>query len=252
VRLQTHSSIADPAFLAKQVASYRQTRTGYLTNPGSDFIAWENLPADLLATLSQSTRDDLKKEFPSDWPTLQHTFADAFYGTGYDMLVGAPTDGRQYVSVLPTLVATFSRGSVTIKSADTSDNPIVASNLLSDKRDQEIAVAAFKRARQIAAAKALRPIMDGAEAYPGPDVKTDAQILKHIMDTASPIWHATGTCKMGTSSDKLAVVDSKARVFGVSRLRVVDASTFPILVPVHPQGTVYALAEKIASNILQG
>lgn len=44
--------------------------------------------------------------------------------------------------------------------------------------------------------------------------------------------------KMGKKSDPLAVVDNKARVFGVSNLRVVDASSFPLLPPGHPQATV--------------
>jgi choline dehydrogenase len=57
---------------------------------------------------------------------------------------------------------------------------------------------------------------------------------------------------MGRSSDPIAVVDSKARVFGVQGLRVVDASSFPLLVPGHPQSTIYALAEKIADDIVGG
>ncbi|TQS32125.1 hypothetical protein Golomagni_07568 [Golovinomyces magnicellulatus] len=181
---------------------------------------------------------------------MQHTFADAWYGTGDDMLVGAPADGKMYVSILPTLVATFSRGSVTINSTDTSDNPVIQSGLLADKRDQEIAVAAFKRARQIGAANAFKEIFTGPEAFPGEKVKTDDQILAHIKRTTSPIWHASGTCRMGRSNDTKAVVDSKAQVYGVKGLRVVDASAFPLLVPCHPQATVYALAEKIAAAIL--
>jgi choline dehydrogenase len=50
----------------------------------------------------------------------------------------------------------------------------------------------------------------------------------------------------------MAVVDSKARVFGVQGLKVVDASSFPLLVPGHPQSTIYALAEKIADDIIGG
>ena len=56
---------------------------------------------------------------------------------------------------------------------------------------------------------------------------------------------------MGRPNDAKAVVDSKARVFGVTGLRVVDASAFPMLPPGHPQATVYMLAEKIADDILQ-
>jgi len=47
----------------------------------------------------------------------------------------------------------------------------------------------------------------------------------------------------------MAVVDAQARVVVVDRLRVVDASAFPLLPPGHTQATVYALAEKIAADI---
>ncbi|KAJ6784578.1 hypothetical protein PWT90_09625 [Aphanocladium album] len=47
--------------------------------------------------------------------------------------------------------------------------------------------------------------------------------------------------------------DIQARVFGVAELRVVDANAFPLLIPGHPSGTVYALADRIAatSSILE-
>jgi choline dehydrogenase len=65
------------------------------------------------------------------------------------------------------------------------------------------------------------------------------------------VYHASCTCKMGKQDDPLAVLDSAARVYGVNNLRVVDASSFPFLVLGHPQSTIYALAEKIADEILK-
>jgi choline dehydrogenase len=50
------------------------------------------------------------------------------------------------------------------------------------------------------------------------------------------LWHPSGTGIMGRTQD-LAVVDSRGRVYGVNRLRVVDASAFAILPPGHPQST---------------
>lgn len=43
---------------------------------------------------------------------------------------------------------------------------------------------------------------------------------------------------MGTANDTMAVLDSRARVFGTEGLRVVDISAFPLLPPGHPQATV--------------
>jgi len=64
------------------------------------------------------------------------------------------------------------------------------------------------------------------------------------------VWHAACTCRMGKEEDPNAVVDSKARVFGIKGLRVVNASSFAFLSPGHPQSTIYALAEKISEDIL--
>jgi choline dehydrogenase-like flavoprotein len=88
------------------------------------------------------------------------------------------------------------------------------------------------------------------EVYPGAKYETDEQILAVLRDTLMTVWHAACTCKMGKPEDKMAVLDSKARVYGVKGLRVVDASAFPVLIPGHPLGTVYALAEKIAHEII--
>ena len=57
---------------------------------------------------------------------------------------------------------------------------------------------------------------------------------------------------MGKAGDEMAVLDSNANVRGVSGLRVVDASSFPLLPPGHPQATIYAFAEKIADVIAKG
>ena len=84
----------------------------------------------------------------------------------------------------------------------------------------------------------MQPILSGPEVFPGLNVTSDKDILAIVMESASSIDHAAGTCAMGKPNDPNAVVDSHARVIGVEGLRVVDASTFPLLPPGHPQGTV--------------
>jgi choline dehydrogenase len=56
---------------------------------------------------------------------------------------------------------------------------------------------------------------------------------------------------MGRENDSMAVLDSRARIIGVERLRVVDASAFALLPPGHPIVTVYGLAEKVSDDILR-
>jgi choline dehydrogenase len=64
-------------------------------------------------------------------------------------------------------------------------------------------------------------------------------------------WHAAATCRMHRVNDSLALVDSKARVIDVSRLRVVDASAFALLPLGHPVSTRYRLAEMISLRIVE-
>ena len=192
-------------------------------------LAFEKLPN---GTISNSTRRALDSTFGPDWPDIELVPFD-------NDLVSLPTDGRNYVSSLVGLVAPFSRGNVTINSTSTLPNPIVSPNWLTDPRDVEVAIAGFKRARQVFSQSGIKGIINGgAEFSPGANVTSDSAILEAIRETSTTISHAAGTCRMGMEGEESAVVDSRGRVFGVEGLRVVDASAFPILPPGHPQGTV--------------
>lgn len=149
-----------------------------------------------------------------------------------------PKDGYQYAAILGVLITTTSRGNVSLVSADTSDLPAINPNWLSTRADQELAIAMFKRIRQAFASEPMRPIVIGDEYDPGNAVTSDSQILNWIRNNIMTLWHPACTCKMGASRDPFAVVNSRAHVYGVNRLRVVDASAFPFLPPGHPQSTV--------------
>ncbi|KAI0390314.1 hypothetical protein F5Y17DRAFT_71379 [Xylariaceae sp. FL0594] len=239
----------DPVYLADVALDYTTNQAGPLTNPVADFLAWEKIPGPLRAQFSPSTLAKLA-QFPADWPEVEYISGNGFIGDFSNFLLIQPSDGRMYASILNVLITPLSRGNVTINSASTADLPTINPAWLEDPADQELAIASYKRARQLFASSGLAPIVAGAEAFPGPQVQTDAQILEAIKNSVMTLWHPACTCKMGKSSDPMAVLDSKARVRGVTGLRVVDASSFPILPPGHPQSTVYMLAEKIAAEIL--
>lgn len=233
----THSKLSDPVFAAEQISLYLTNRTGMSTSTGADILGWEKFPASLQSNFSQSAIDGLNS-FPSDWPDIELLFLDAYSGLQRDFLTGAPQDGQLYGSASAALITPFSRGNVTISSNDTADNPVVSPNYLLDPRDQELAVAAFKRVREIYATDVLQPLLIGPEAFPGANITTDAQILEGIKQSVLTVYHASATNAMGKSTDPNAVVDCEAKVFGVNNLRVVDASAFPFLPPGHPQSTV--------------
>ncbi|KAK3314963.1 hypothetical protein B0H66DRAFT_481610 [Apodospora peruviana] len=230
----------DPIYLADQILQYTLNQSGPLTNPVADFLAWEKIPSPL--RLQQFSPSTLKKlsSYPPDWPEVEYISGSGFVGDFSNFLLVQPTDGRQYATILNVLITPLSRGNVTITSTSTADLPTINPAWLTDKADEELAIAAYKRSRQLfASLSGNGGIVTGPEAYPGPQVQTDEQILEAIRNSLMTLWHPACTCKMGSERDEMAVLDSKARVRGgVSGLRVVDASSFPFLPPGHPQSSV--------------
>ncbi|GKT45266.1 cyclase atC [Colletotrichum spaethianum] len=234
----------DPALNPEFVEEYLKSGTGPYSS-AAGFLAHERLPNSTLASLTQSTRERLAS-VPSDWPQL--SFIAGSFSTG---------PGQTSGTLAAYLPLVFSRGNVTISSASIDVQPVINLNWLSDPADVELAVAAVKRLRAAWASPfANTPGFKTApEALPGDAVQTDKEILEYVRANAGQVWHPVSTVAMGKEEDVQlgkAVVDSRGRVFGVQGLRVADASTFPFSLPGHPQSAVYALAEKIADDIITG
>lgn len=242
VKTPSSTQFNTPAKRAAADASYLRDGTGPLSGTGGEIIGWEKIPRRLI---SQKTAADLDAAVPRDWPDLEILATEGYPGP-------TPPDDGDYVGIDIALVNTFSRGTVSIASASALDAPVIHINFLSDPRDQEILIAAVRRAREIFADKTLAPVLVDDEVAPGNATQSNEDILSYIHKSAQIFFHASTTCKMGKKGESNAVVDSQGRVFGVERLRVVDLSAVPFLPPGHPMATVYALAEKQAVAILTG
>lgn len=143
-----------------------------------------------------------------------------------------------------------SRGTVQLRSADPFEAPAMQPNYLSTELDRRMTVAAVKYARRLAATEPLAGLMK-REFRPGPDVRSDDEILHFCREYGATIFHPSGTARMGPRADPMAVVDERLRVHGVSGLRVVDCSIMPTLVSGNTNVPVVMLAERAADFILQ-
>jgi choline dehydrogenase len=240
VNVLTTSALANPVFSAQAAAQFHAAPPqGMLTNSGADLLAFEKIPTQIRSNFTSAALADLA-QFPADWPELEYIPTSAYYGFQQNYIFEAPTDGYNYATIAAVLVAPLSRGSVSIASANMRDAPIINPNWLTHPTDQAVAVVGYKRARAFFESASMKPVLIGGEYFPGTNtnVTSDSEILAFIRKSFSTVFHASCTCKMGNDSDASAVLDARARVRGVKNLRVVDASSFPLLPPGHPVATV--------------
>ncbi|KAF7932982.1 uncharacterized protein EAE97_008749 [Botrytis byssoidea] len=76
------------------------------------------------------------------------------------------------------------------------------------------------------------------------------EVKRYVKKTGLSNWHPVGTCAM-LPENKGGVVDNNLIVYGISNLRVVDASIMPIVPRSNTQAVVYAVAER-AADIIKG
>lgn len=157
-------------------------------------------------------------------------------------------------SLIAELFGPKSRGSVTLKSADPKDNPVVDHNYLAEELDVLVLSEACKFANEIITeGKGTKEIVDGSwpKGSTHHSHKTREEWVPFVKENATTCYHPAGTCKMGQPDDPMAVLDHELRVRGVKGLRVADTSVMPLLNQGHTQMPAYAIGEK-AADLIKG
>ena len=133
-----------------------------------------------------------------------------------------------------------------ITSNDPAADPIIDPNYLDTELDQKTIVAGIKMLRDIYQQPGFRHLWE-VEMVPGPDVKTDDEILDAARQGGGTVYHCTGTCRMGVDEDAVVTPDLKVR--GIKGLRVVDASVMPLITSANTNAPTYMIAEKAADML---
>lgn len=175
------------------------------------------------------------------------------YYPGYSVKDLAAPDAHNKLTWLILKAHTRNRaGTVTLRSRNPRDTPVINFHYFEEGTDQEgkdlnSLVDAIQFSRRINAR--LTGISSG-DNWPGPDVRTRAQIAQWVRDEA---WghHASCSCRMGAAEDPKAVVDSKFRVRGTRGLRIVDASVFPRIPGYFILMPIYMISQKAAGEIIR-
>jgi choline dehydrogenase-like flavoprotein len=174
----------------------------------------------------------------------------AGYFPGYSRIIAAH---HNYLTWAVLKAHTNNRaGEVTLRSADPRDTPIVNFRYFEEGSDTagddlKAVVTAVRFIRRMTRDLKLSGLIE-REEQPGESVQTDEQLSDYVRSNA---WghHASCSCAIGPPQSG-GVLDSRLRVHGVQRLRVVDASVFPRIPGFFIVAAVYMVAEKAADMIL--
>ncbi|MFE2521584.1 GMC family oxidoreductase [Streptomyces mirabilis] len=154
------------------------------------------------------------------------------------------------VSMTPNIPKPRSRGRLYLTSADPSVKPALDFRYFTDEDDYDgrTLVDGIRIARRIARTEPLAGWLK-REVCPGPEVTDDEELSAYARQVAHTVYHPAGTCRMGATDDRLAVVDPELRVRGLDGLRIADASVFPTMPAVNPMIGVLMVGEKCAELI---
>ena len=189
------------------------------------------------------------------WPDLQYHFFPAAGLSVNDPVQGrrrrgitGPGEHGYQIHIGPNKPK--SRGRIHVKSPDPRAAPSIRFNYLMHEQDRADWRAAIRLTREILYQPAMDPFR-GSELMPGEAVHRDDEIDAWVRSTGETAFHPSSTCKMGASSDPMAVVDPDCRVIGIESLRVVDASIFPTITNGNLNAPTIMTSEK-AADLIRG
>lgn len=212
--------------VAKAIGEWRRRRTGLVTSTFAESGAFFRSSPDVVA------------------PDLQLVF-----------VVGIVDDHSRKMhmghgfSCHVDVLRPHSRGCVTLASSDARVAPVIDPRFLSDERDLDVLVKGVQIQQAIIESSPFDAIR-GKMLYPVDRLDTKA-IVADIRNRADTQYHPAGTCKMGPSSDPLAVVGADLKVHGLQGLRVVDASIMPTVCSGNTNAPTIMVGEKAADLIRQ-
>jgi choline dehydrogenase len=145
-----------------------------------------------------------------------------------------------------------SEGRISLSSVDPVEQPFIDYNLLSEPYDLKRMRDGVRMQLDLARHHRLAGII-GDLVEPAPDVAaSDAALDEWMLTRVSTMQHISSTCKMGPSSDPLAVVDQHCRVHGIEGLRVADTSVMPDCVRANTNATTIMIGERVADFVAAG
>ena len=140
-----------------------------------------------------------------------------------------------------------SRGSVRIRSNQPEESPELRFNYFSSERDQAASIAGLRAIKKVLSMPAIGPKYVAEVLTPVPE--SDDELIDFCRRLGRSNHHECGSCRMGP--DAASPLDSRLRVKGIDRLRVIDASIMPRITGADTNASVIMIAERGAALVLE-
>ncbi|XP_059055332.1 ecdysone oxidase-like [Achroia grisella] len=159
-------------------------------------------------------------------------------------------ESREILFNLPNILHPKSRGTVKLRTTNPYDSPVIDIGFFSDKEDLENMLLYIEDLLQIENTTLFKEVRAelvdlNLEVCSQYEFRSRDYWRCYIPNMVVSLFHYTSTCALGS------VLDAELNVLGVNRLRVVDASSMPIITRGNPVAPVTMLAEKAASILTQ-
>ncbi|KAK6842007.1 FAD/NAD(P)-binding protein [Apiospora arundinis] len=196
------------------------------------------LDSDEFRTLPPQMQAYLKRPLVPSWEMATHT---PFFG---DVEVAGD---EEVFSAICLVMNPQSRGTVSLKSADPREAPIIDPKFLTHPFDRRVAIEGMREMLRFFQAPAWKQKTVRNVSWPQDD--SDSAIWESFSSNLKSSWHMAGTVKMGRNAHE-ACVDSSFQVIGAQNLRIADMSVCPLVPNNHTQSTAYIIGEIAAERIM--
>ncbi|TVY59654.1 putative GMC-type oxidoreductase [Lachnellula suecica] len=233
------------------VSAYRKNKTGPLSSGLLELVGFPRIDKYLEQSKEYVA---YKKENggvdpfgPGGQPHFEIDFVPMF-SDAFQWHIPVPKEGSWVTVIVDLLRPLSQKGTVKLNSADALVQPNVNLNFFENDLD----IIALRQGVRfiddiLQTGEGFKDII--GEDYPWPMPRTsDEAMNKMILERSQTGFHPCGTTRLSKDIEQ-GVVDSQLKVHGVKRLRVIDASVFPVIPDCRIQNAVYMVAEKGADII---
>ncbi len=214
-------------------------------------VDWETRPVYPLDPLAPRMQFGLRytatgSPLPNDMIVYMVNFATERVTRGGDRMTALG------VRMILALDLATGSGHLELQSPDPHDQPLLDYNLLQEEFDRARMREGVRMCIELGEHEAWRDIIESRINPPDEALDSEDALDEWMLREVTTGQHISCTCKMGPSSDRMAVVDQYGRVHGTEGLRVADASIMPDCIRANTNVTTMMIGERVADMIRAG